>query len=333
MINAELTQVAISFGPSPTYVQHNVQGPFNGEDLGLMWLDWVRRLNADLLSRYDLILLVPKKTVIDQELLTPWGNVKRFDENSGVQAWPRGPNLVFQQILWFYVHEKLKGPFLWCEPDCVPVKPDWLDRLAHEYARCQKPFMGAVVEAQIANGSRIPKHLTGNAVYPHKAYEQANKIMEAANTPWDVWAAEQILPKSHFTKAIQHEYRHPEIKSPQELATLLKPETLLFHADKFGAIARIMSAEPIAVSSHVSAPAAVMTLPPPENAPAGRPEALPAMFERIESLFEHDDQARAAILEFCNLLQSKERSRIARAKFRELEMKFQIGDALSTLSG
>jgi hypothetical protein len=322
-MNPELSQVVISFGPSPTYVQNGVQGPFSGEDLGLMWLDWVRRLDPEVLSRYDLVLLVPKKTAVEDELLTAWRSFKRIDENSGVQAWPRGPNLVFQQIQWLYVHEKLKGPFLWCEPDCIPVKAGWLDILAKEYLRCSKPFMGRLVEAQVAGGQRIPKHLSGNAIYPNQAYTVAPKIMEASSMPWDVWAAEQILPKSHFTNAIQHDYRHPEIKDAQELKTLLRPETVLFHSDKYGAIARILSA-----------PATLEPAQPPAELMQALRDDLPASLERLKLVLDGPDkQARQAILEFCDYAQINERSRIAREKLQQLSARYPLGDALSTLSG
>ena len=99
--------------------------------------------------------------------------------------------------------------------------------------------MGANVEQQVVNKVKIPRHMTGNAVYPDKAYALAPKILEARMTPWDVYAADQILPQAYFTAQIQHEYRHGEIADRRELATILRPETTLFHSDKYGAIARI----------------------------------------------------------------------------------------------
>lgn len=237
----EVSQVVMSFGPSPTYVGFNVQGPLSNEDLGLIWLDWVKRLNSAMLSRYDLVLLVPKKTYIEDAVLAPWRSVKRYDDNQGIIGWPRGPNLVFQQIQWFQYHDKFKGAFLWCEPDCVPVVDNWLDLIAAEYAQSKKPFLGALVERQVVQGQAIPRHMTGNAVYPNKAYTEAGRLMEAVTTAWDVFAADQIIPKTYFTKLIQHEYRHAEIKTMGELRALLKPETALFHSDKYGAIPKLLS--------------------------------------------------------------------------------------------
>ena len=234
-------QVALSFGPYPTNVQFGRPGALNCDDLGLIWLKHVALFSRPgMLFNHSLILLVPKETVIPEDCqLEKWGSVKRFAENSKVEQWPLGPNLIFEQIIWLQYNNKLSGPFLWCEPDCVPVVPDWLERIDEEYRHCGRAFMGANVEQQVVNKVKIPRHMTGNAVYPDKAYALAPKILEARMTPWDVYAADQILPQAYFTAQIQHEYRHAEIADRRELATILRPETTLFHSDKYGAIARI----------------------------------------------------------------------------------------------
>jgi len=102
--------------------------------------------------------------------------------------------------------------------------------------------MGNVVEAftNQHTRTRVVRHMTGNAVYPDKAYLHAPKLMEAHGTAWDVLAAEQILQKFHLTELIQHEFRAPEIRTLAELNAIIRPNTALFHADKFGAIARLL---------------------------------------------------------------------------------------------
>jgi hypothetical protein len=64
--------------------------------------------------------------------------------------------------------------------------------------------------------------------------------MEAHGTAWDVLAAEQILQRFHLTELIQHEFRAPEIRTLAELNAIIRPNTALFHSDKFGAIARLL---------------------------------------------------------------------------------------------
>jgi hypothetical protein len=273
-------QVALSFGPYPTNVEFDKPGLLNCDELGLIWLKHVAEFSRiGMLYNHSLILLVPKETVIPEDCqLEKWGSVKRFSENSKVEQWPLGPNLIFQQFVWLQYNKKISGPFLWCEPDCVPVVPDWLEKIDEEYRRCGKPFMGALVEAQLANKTKIPRHMTGNAVYPNEAYKLAPKILEARMTPWDVYAAAEILPHAYFTAQIQHEYRHAEIADRRELANILKSETTLFHSDKYGAIARIFG-RPELPRTATPKPEA------PEVTPS--PEPMPSMDTMLEEIINY----------------------------------------------
>jgi hypothetical protein len=238
----ELKQVVIAFSATPCYIAQDTPGPYNQEELGVLWLDWVAELSANSIRNYELVLLSPTRTALPPSL-DAWGKVTKFVENHAVAQWPQGPNRVFQQVLWFYYHKKLQGPFFWVEPDCMPLTPDWLDLVADEYRRCDKPFMGAVVDPNPPK-NRAPRHMTGNAVYPDKAYILAPRLMEAHHTAWDVHAAPQILPKAHLTKLIQHDWRRPEIETADELRRILQPEAVLFHSDKYGAIPRLLSKSP-----------------------------------------------------------------------------------------
>lgn len=238
----ELKQVVLAISATPCYIAQDTPGPYSQEELGIMWLDWVAELSADSIRNYELVLLSPTRTELPASL-DAWGKVTKFVENHGVAQWPQGPNRVFQQVQWFYYHKKLRGAFFWVEADCIPLTADWLDLVADEYRRCDKPFMGAVVDPNPPK-NRAPRHMTGNAVYPDKAYVLAPRIMEAHHTAWDVHAAPQILPKTHLTKLIQHDWRRPEIQSADELRRILQPEAVLFHSDKYGAIARILGKSP-----------------------------------------------------------------------------------------
>jgi hypothetical protein len=240
-MNQNLTQVVLAFGDVPSFVGADVEGPYNNAELADIWIRWVAELASDSIARYDLTLVAPANWTMPEEAKA-WRNVKRFPENNRIRKWPQGPNATFKQVMWFYYHGKLSGPMFWVEADCIPVKKDWLELIAEEYKRGDKPFMGAIVEAKIdpQTKQRIPRHMTGKAVYPEKAYLLAPRVMEAITMAWDVLSAEQVLPKCHPTDLIQHEWRHPEIRSYSELRSILKPNTALFHSDKYGAIAQIL---------------------------------------------------------------------------------------------
>lgn len=237
--------IVTSFGNYPSNISLDVPGPYTAEELGQMWLRHVASFSKPgMLSKYRLILMLPRDIVIPEHMnvyLDAWGDKRRFDENSKIVAWPMGPNLVFQQILWLYHHKKMEGPFLWVEPDCIPVRPSWLDDLWEEYHNAGKPFMGGLVDVMNANGQRIPKHMTGNGIYPDKPYLLAPAMLEARMTPWDVFAAPQIMKNAHFTAQIQHEYRHEEILGADQMQRTVKATTSLFHTDKFGSLIRLLA--------------------------------------------------------------------------------------------
>jgi hypothetical protein len=235
-----MKNVILSFGDYPTIIDADrTVGPYSCQELGLMWLDWVAEFSPEQVKKYHLVVITPQKTVLPDSV-NAWQTVTRFNENSGVTGWPDGPNAVFKQVQWFYYHKRLSGAFLWCEPDCIPVSADWLDLLSDEYVRSYKPFMGGLVDVRSTTGVRTPPHMTGNGIYPERAYSLAPALMEAHKTPWDVYAAQQILRQAHITHLIQHDYRHPKIKSTQELRSLLHPSTVLFHSDKYGAIIELL---------------------------------------------------------------------------------------------
>jgi hypothetical protein len=236
----ELMQVVLAFSECPCFIAQDTPGPYNQRELANLWLDWVAELSGDSVRKYNLVLLCPSNAELPDSVKA-WGTMTRFAENNSIASWPIGPNRVFQQVMWFYYHKKMRGAFLWIEADCMPVTPDWLDLLADDYRRGGKPFMGAIVEPDPPK-NKAPRHMTGNAVYPENAYLAAPRIMEAYNTAWDVHAAGQILRQCHQTKLIQHDWRCPEIVDAADLRRRLLPKTALFHSDKFGAIPRILRA-------------------------------------------------------------------------------------------
>jgi hypothetical protein len=236
-----MKQVVMSFAAVPCYVEPGIAGPYDCLELGIKWLDWVANCSPDCIAQYDLVLLVPREVQLPQSVKA-WRSLTRINENSYINNYPEGANAVFKQAIWCQYHGKIKGPFLWCEPDCIPVKIDWLSRIEEEYVRWNKPFMGGIVEPIRDQAKRVvvPRHMTGNAVYPDKCWEKAPKLLEATFTPWDVLAAPQILPQCAETKLIQHEYRKAEMLTLADIQSTLRTDTALFHSDKYGAIQRLL---------------------------------------------------------------------------------------------
>lgn len=130
------------------------------------------------------------------ELKKSFQEVDPIIAQDGFNGWPLGPNQMFSDVAGFMY--PTKGPFMFWEPDCVPMKEGWVDDLDAEYHR-KIGIMGHQYEGGMAsNGKMIYKMIVGCAVYPpnfldfcpsaqslstyNLAYKNAGSIPE----PWDV---------------------------------------------------------------------------------------------------------------------------------------------------
>lgn len=229
-------KVALGFSDTPSFVAPNVPGPLTNTQLAMLWLDWVAELGG--CHSYDLVLLAPPNATLP-ESVQAWRSVIRLQDRNQVSAWPQGPNLSFQQILWWQLLNKIEEPIFWVEADAIPLRTNWVQEWEAEYLRGKKPFMGGLV----AQANQTPAHMTGNAIYPPYAGKFASKLLEAKNTAFDVWASPEILPQLHPTNLIQHLWRHPPIERLSQYRGIVDEHANLFHSDKFGAIIKLLRSQ------------------------------------------------------------------------------------------
>jgi len=234
--------VALAYNDSPSYVAQHVPGPYTNAQLAAEWLKWVAELGGT--KDFDLVLMRPPNSQIP-DAVDAWRSVRHFTERNHIKAWPLGPNTVWSQMVWILYDigkkdPKLKVPFLWIEPDCIPLKAGWLSTIATEYEvglaqKESKPFMGTIVPADPKQ--RCPTHMTGNAVYPYDLMVKAPLLNPPRWSPghpaWDVFSAEQVVPRCHsMNHLLFHWWRHPAPATLEELENRVKPSTVLYHADK-----------------------------------------------------------------------------------------------------
>ncbi len=144
-----------------------------------------------------------------------------------------GANSMMRTAAWF-AHLNNIGPWMFWEPDAVPLDWTWLNKLEAEYLASGKQFMGAYV-ARSASGT--PEHLTGNAIYPQDAVCFAPSLSISGDLAFDVAAAQEILPRAHHTKLIQHvffypEYPHHPTFPDQDSLKLIRSDAVIFHRNK-----------------------------------------------------------------------------------------------------
>lgn len=167
---------------------------------------------------------------------------------AAIPATGHKPNSMFLQAAK-YVKENYGCPFLWLEPDCVPMKPNWLADISEAYQESPLRYMGAVIE-QTGQKNLPAKHLTGCSVYPPDAYLDFSSIpdVNGGRQAWDIGGGERIVTASQHTNLIHHFWGQPDKPpifvearlpdSPENHVTLdfVKPDAVLFHRCKDGGL-------------------------------------------------------------------------------------------------
>jgi hypothetical protein len=161
-----------------------------------------------------------------------------------VEGWPAGAN-----ALWRLAANHAKAnnvPFLWLEPDTVPLKRGWLVSI---HKMRGSGYFGHIYDWP-EQGKQL---LSGVAVYPPDAIDVIGPCIDAHPTQaWDVSSADFVLRHATPTKLIQHIWGEKELpptfveaktpNSPRNAFALsdLFPEAVLFHRNKDGTLLNIL---------------------------------------------------------------------------------------------
>lgn len=160
------------------------------------------------------------------------------------KGWPVSCNRSFQNIAW-YSMLTTRQPFLFMEPDAIPLCEGWIDQIEAEYRSCGQPFMGDFVDLSSADIPNGIDHMSGIAVYDWNLSVNAPRIFNCTNGKeeyaWDIWAASDIIPKMHRTNLIQHDWRGSGDKPHQWRknnvdASFVRPGAVIYHPDKRGVL-------------------------------------------------------------------------------------------------
>lgn len=124
------------------------------------------------------------------------------------------------------------NPFIWIEPDSIPLKPGWVRALTEEYYRLGKPYMLPFLPPEqpfdIASGIGVYGGDTDTTI-PFQFDKHG----------WDYWMLQNLDGDLARTRLIQHNYGEydetghlkREYRFPQD-AGIIKPKTVLFHRDR-----------------------------------------------------------------------------------------------------
>lgn len=140
-----------------------------------------------------------------------------------------GPNSMFRQAAWFFYFHKELGPWLYLEPDCVPLTKDWLKALETDHYDNAFPISGVKMEWA------DEPYLNGVAIYPQNLVAQAAEIVTRVmweqhpdkEVAFDVAGRSHVLKKAHLTNKIQLSYR-------TDGTPILLQGAVLYHGDRNG---------------------------------------------------------------------------------------------------
>lgn len=210
-------------------------------DQALRWLRWVKFLQ-EINGKSVTLFIVGTRSISNSQWDmiraccedTHWMPCVLEGENEG--SYPVCSNFLFVNSLAMVSGMNRDVAILFCEPDTVPMRADWFDRLEEEFNAAGKPFCGAWIDHCVP-------HMAGCGIYGPEWKERAPSILQCV-TPeagaFDTFCAHEIVPQMHRTKLIYQIWRSFGW-TPQNLGQI-PPETCLFHQDKGGSLITALAA-------------------------------------------------------------------------------------------
>jgi hypothetical protein len=153
-------------------------------------------------------------------------------------GWPGGPNmLAASAFIEMSILHRQDGPcrneaFLLFEPDCVPLRKDWLDALSEEWERVKAAGKEAFGHWHDLGPDGL--HMNGNAVFRTDFFDShPTCIVGSAMQGWDFFYRDRILPISMDSNLIFQHWNRYGI-SVEELDNMTKGgvRPALFHGIK-----------------------------------------------------------------------------------------------------
>src|SRR2546430_696433 len=161
-------------------------------------------------------------------------------------GWPVAANRMFLAAA-----DRARAPFLWLEPDCVPLKKGWMDEIERAYQECGHLFMGRVTRAMLKG---VPcTYLPGaGSVWPADSFLTLSELIAAKpDVAFDVAVRIKVVPEAWNTLLVHYMWgaggdngpvftERVTTGSPANVMTLeqIHPKAVLFHRDKGGGLFR-----------------------------------------------------------------------------------------------
>lgn len=128
-----------------------------------------------------------------------------------VDKWPEAPAHLFVRSAEWLDEQENQDPWFLFEPDCAPLRPDFMAAFEREYAEAGKPYMGVKNRAiikRISTGEFFPgeEHMVGAGIYPANFWSTCERIHHTNDWPFDTYIGEEVVPQMHITDLIAHRW-------------------------------------------------------------------------------------------------------------------------------
>lgn len=151
------------------------------------------------------------------------------------------------------VESDYRWPFLWLEPDCTILRPNWHEELVKEYGDQPRPFFGTQMKGMTSGKEFLFMARTG--IYSH---DTSSRFMSPdLHGPFEFTCANRIVPRMGVTKVFQQ----LAVTSEADV-TKVRDNAVLVHGDKQQILLKGFTPRKTA-----PAPAPTVTQPAPEAAP------------------------------------------------------------------
>jgi hypothetical protein len=156
-------------------------------------------------------------------------------------SWPIVQNHQFQEAATYISYNGPREPWLWWEPDAVPLRSGWITAIEEAHNEGGKPYAGHIVTGDpFRNGHQI-SWMTGVGVYPHNVPSHSGAAMSCMRHPWDVASWKDVPKKcTPINHLIQHIWEidggPPSFSNAAEAEATLLPTAVMFHRCKDGSL-------------------------------------------------------------------------------------------------
>lgn len=203
--------------------------PFFTEDytLALENARWIAELGTveahQCLIVHDKLIAPEDAQAIEDALKPAFTKVARMPLRETMPG-IRGMNLLFRRAARQIAHIKA-GPFLWLNPDAIPIRRGWLDAIEAAYKMLPrgKVFLGHHLQGAIPFMGQI-------GVYPQDCEVHAPGLVGADQNPFFVNGAPGVVPKMGHTDLIVDSRDEPFTCDGSSLgATIASAKAVLWH--------------------------------------------------------------------------------------------------------